>query len=404
MLFYNNSEHFPFLFSRSPYGRKWNITTDRHLCGRASVVVFHLPTLEENLSESEILVKKEGQVWVGWKQTHEPDIRNVAESVWDEVFDFYLNLPPRCYWKCVAHDGISAWAAGRKYRLPETQTPAWRKVDFMIVGTQKGGSTALHEYLKQHPSCWGSFYKETGFFLYPHIFRNGYSWYMDRMWRKRPPLRFSLENDLLFESSTWYSYWPEVPQRLYEYNPDLKIIFLVRNPVERAFSQYNVLLKWTKDKLLYEYLLYPDRNRIGLLIDRLLDVENYPFTYWVKLEMEKIRRQGNCMADMADFFPDFLHRGFYYEQLERYYRFFPKEHVLVIENGELENERIRALRRIEDFLHIPHIDWNEQNLEKHFVSKYETGLSHETYAEMANFFRPYNQKLFRLIGREYDWR
>lgn len=64
-------------------------------------------------------MKKEGQVWVGWKQTHEPDIRNVAESVWDEVFDFYLNLPPLCYWECVAHDGISAWAAGRKYRLPK---------------------------------------------------------------------------------------------------------------------------------------------------------------------------------------------------------------------------------------------------------------------------------------------
>lgn len=226
---------------------------------------------------------------------------------------------------------------------------------------------------------------------------------MDRMWRKHPPLRFSLENDLLFESSTWYSYWPEVPQRLYEYNPDLKIIFLVRNPVERAFSQYNMLLKWTKDKLQYGYLLYPDRNRIGLLIDRLLDVENYPFAYWIKVEMEKIRRQGNGMADMTDFFPDFLHRGFYYEQLERYYRLFQKEYILVIENRELENERIRTLRRIEDSLHIPHIDWNEQNLEKHFVSKYETSLSHETYAEMVNFFRPYNQKLFRLIGREYDW-
>lgn len=98
----------------------------------------------------------------------------------------------------------------------------------------------MHEYLHQHPACWGSYFKEPGFFLYPNIYRMGLSWYIGNMWKEKPPFRFSLSHCLLFESSTWYSYWHEVPQRLYEYNPDLKLIFIVRNPIERAFSQYNM--------------------------------------------------------------------------------------------------------------------------------------------------------------------
>lgn len=60
------------------------------------------------------------------------------------------------------------------YPLLDEITNWFRKIDFMIIGTQKGGSTALHDYLHHHPSCWGSFFKEPGFFLYPTEYAKGF--------------------------------------------------------------------------------------------------------------------------------------------------------------------------------------------------------------------------------------
>ena len=102
------------------------------------------------------------------------------------------------------------------YPLLDEITNWFRKIDFMIIGTQKGGSTALHDYLHHHPSCWGSFFKEPGFFLYPTEYAKGFPFFMEYMWKEYPPFRYSLSDSLLFESTTWYSYWYEVPERLFE--------------------------------------------------------------------------------------------------------------------------------------------------------------------------------------------
>ena len=399
ILYYNHIVGLPFLLSDSFSTGKWRVTLDQSLLIKADVVIFHLPTFL-NSSPDEI-EKREGQIWVGWRHGNEPIIEEEVSSIWDKAFDFEISYSPECYWECATTHGNQAHLVSNIHQLPEGIARWWRKVDFMLLGTQKGGSTALHEYLHQHPSCWGALYKEPGFFLFPHIYATGFSWYIGHLWKECPPLRYSLSDNLLFESTSWYSYWHEVPQRLYEYNPDLKLIFLVRNPVDRAFSQYNMLIGWNKEQLMYEYTLYPDKKKLNVLMDQLLDTDHYPFSYWVDLELEKIRLGS---VNPSDFFPDFLHRGLYCEQLERYYQYFSKEQILVIESGELKKSRIPTLQKIENFLGIYAIHWGEKDLEDRFVTQYHGQLNADLRRKMIKFFDVHNKRLFQMIGKSFDWR
>lgn len=325
---------------------------------------------------------------------------STLKPVWGNIFDLYLSYPPQCYWKCATTFGSQLRPYKLMYPLLDEITNWFRKIDFMIIGTQKGGSTALHDYLHHHPSCWGSFFKEPVFFFTQLNMRKEFPFFMEHMWKEYPPFRYSLSDSLLFESTTWYSYWYEVPERLFEYNPHLKFIFLVRNPIDRAYSQYNMLINWRKSQLLHEYELFPDKEKLNILLKKLLDTQNFPFSYWVNQEIEKIRNQENTPID---FFPDFLHRGFYYEQLERYYQFFPVENILVIEHRELKNNRISTLRKIEQFLNIPYVDWNTINLDDKFVSQYNVKLPSDIRNKLKAFFKPYNEKFYKLIKRNFDW-
>lgn len=112
------------------------MSLDKGLMEKAAVVVFHLPSLDEFLSSE--LEKTEGQLWIGWRQTNEPDVREVAMSVWEYLFDFYLSYSPAGYWKCATTFGVEAQSVGDTYRILDSMVALWRKVDFMLIGTQKG--------------------------------------------------------------------------------------------------------------------------------------------------------------------------------------------------------------------------------------------------------------------------
>lgn len=94
ILLYNNSNQLPFLLSSTLQLNKWTISTDKNLMSEAAIVVFHLPTLYESFPET--LEKSEGQLWVGWKLTNEPNIIETVDTVWERLFDLHLNYPYKC--------------------------------------------------------------------------------------------------------------------------------------------------------------------------------------------------------------------------------------------------------------------------------------------------------------------
>ena len=106
--------------------------------------------------------------------------------------------------------------------------------DFFLIGAMKSGSTTLHECLGRHPGIFMSSPKEPGFFSRDDRFSRGRAWYQEHF-------AGALDTQLWGDSSTCYSrrhVYPETASRIYKVNPNAKFIYIVRDPVLRAYSHY----------------------------------------------------------------------------------------------------------------------------------------------------------------------
>lgn len=193
-------------------------------------------------------------------------------------------------------------------------------VDFFIVGTQKGGTTALDTYLRQHPQVNMAKVKEV------HFFDN------EKMdWEKPDYTILESFFDSLHvyeacrgESTPIYMYWPLSMERLKKYNPAAKIIVCLRHPAMRAHSHWRMVFRSKHEKLSFEEAISSrGRNRI---VD-LRSVENRFFSY--------------------------IERGFYSQQIERIFGFFARDQVFFLRTDDLWLYEGEILNKVMDFLGVP---------------------------------------------------
>jgi len=157
------------------------------------------------------------------------------------------------------------------------------KVNFLICGVQKGGTTAMYNYLSGHPEVFLVKRKEAHFFDFERFFQTAqidYSIYHS-LFNPTPQQR------VLGESTPIYMYWHEAPKRIWQYNPDMKLIAVLRNPIDRAYSHWNM-----------EY----DRK-----------TDSLPF--WEALQSEAQRCREALPYQHRVY--SYVDRGFYTEQLRR---------------------------------------------------------------------------------------
>lgn len=109
-----------------------------------------------------------------------------------------------------------------------------KKPDLFVIGAMKAGTTSLHAYLSSHPEIFMSTPKEPGYFVEELRWRKGEPWYMGLF-------EASADATVRGEASTAYTMIPKyrgVPERIVKFNPDARIIYLLRDPVDRVISQY----------------------------------------------------------------------------------------------------------------------------------------------------------------------
>jgi hypothetical protein len=198
------------------------------------------------------------------------------------------------------------------------------KPNLFIVGAPKCGTTSLCYYLEQHPLVYISNPKE------PFYFGNDFT-------KSTKPLAdylklFELGVDLPYrgEGSTWYLFSSTAAHEIKEFNPDAKIIAMIRNPVEVLSS---------------------------LLEQRLYDRTDYVTTIPEAFALESARKRGEQLPDSHWKLPK---EKYYYsevplfaEQIQRYYDVFGKENVLVIRFEDFKNNTPAVLQSVEDFLKLP---------------------------------------------------
>jgi hypothetical protein len=188
------------------------------------------------------------------------------------------------------HPGARARGSSRGLALP----------NLIVIGAQKCGTSGLHYYLGLHPEVSMSNPKELNFFIAERNWPRGLEWYSRH---------FDPTARVRGEASPNYTAFPQhdgVPARIAETVPDARLVYLVRDPIERIAAHW---------------------------------VHNYA----------KRREKGGLRETLLHPNTSYISRSRYFMQLQRYLAHFDSDRILVIENGDLRDHRAETLRRVFEF-------------------------------------------------------
>jgi sulfotransferase family protein len=242
--------------------------------------------------------------------------------------------------------------------------------DFLILGAQKAGTTALYAYLRWHPQITGPSFKEVSFF--DRHFVRGERWY-----RAHLPIR---RNGIVGEASPSYLFHPLAPERVARMLPRAKLIALLRNPIDRAFSHYQHEVALAREQLSFEDALAHEDERMEGELERMVrDPAYFSHAWWNYT---------------------YAARGRYAEQLERWLAALPREQLLVLFTEELATDTPGTYRRVLDFLGVESLGLDDYP--RIFEREYG-GMDPAARAGLEDEFAEPNRRLTELLERELPW-
>lgn len=253
--------------------------------------------------------------------------------------------------------------------------------DFIVIGGQKCGSTSLYKYLVEHTNIAPASTKGASYFA--HNFAKGQSWY-----RSHFPTYLAKYVGQLYkgkimagESSPYYIYHPMAPQRISQILPNVKLIALLRNPIDRAYSHYNHEVRNGDETLSFKEAIEKEPERLQGEMERIVEDVNY---------------YGYNHRHFS-----YLSRGRYIDQLEAWTAYFPKEQILVLTSENFFKDTPSVLNQIAEFLNLPPAwELNEfKKYNKHPYSKMDPSMR----AYLRDYFRPHNQRLYEFLDMDLGW-
>jgi hypothetical protein len=254
--------------------------------------------------------------------------------------------------------------------------------DFVIIGAAKAGTTSLYGWLSEHPFVEPASTKEVHYFDYNSY--RGVDWYRSHFPLERDRRAFAERHGRPFitgEASPSYisHYW--VPERLARLLPDVKLLVAMRNPVDRAYSQFQMSRREAEEPF----------ESFGAAVD----VEDE------RLDPERARMRADRRYNS---WPigcwSYLMRSRYAEQLEPWLESFRRDqfHFLTLE--ELSANPGETLDAVHEFLELP--PHRPESLPRLHSAQYDS-LPPETRERLQEYFRPHNQRLYELVGRDLGW-
>ncbi|MEG4283442.1 tetratricopeptide repeat protein [Microcoleus sp. A006_D1] len=236
---------------------------------------------------------------------------------------------------------------------------------FIIIGSQRCGTTSLYTYLAQQPQILTPIKKEMDFFSWH--FQRGIDWYLAHF----PPIPQG-EQFVTGEASPSYFDFREAPERLYSACPEAKLVVLLRNPVDRAISHFYRLreLNWE-----------------GRSIDRAISDE-----------IERLNQNPEYIIGEEP--GNYLARGRYIEFIKNWRAFFPPEQLLVLKSEDLYAGAAATVSQVLEFLDLPEYQLSEyQNANPGVYQRVNESIREL----LSDYFKPYNQELEEYLGRKFDW-
>ncbi|MGN9840714.1 sulfotransferase domain-containing protein [Nonomuraea sp. H19] len=256
---------------------------------------------------------------------------------------------------------------------------------FLIAGAQRCGTTSLYRALAQHP------------LLLKPVLHKGVHYFDVAYWRGLPwyrahfPLRISAAllthrygaRALAFESSPYYLFHPLAGARIAADLPGVKLIVLVRDPVERACSAHaHELARGFEDESHFEYAIELETRRLA--------------------GAEQLLRESPYALHHAHQHQAYLARGRYAEQLDRLEPLFGRDRILVLDSHLFFREPESVYERVLEFLGVPHLGYPA--FERHNGRPLPRPLPRALEQALRDHFEPYDARLVRWLGEEPSWR
>lgn len=258
-----------------------------------------------------------------------------------------------------------------KFKFSSSLKPV-KYPDFLIIGSGKCGTSSLHQYLCNHPQILSPLTKEIGFFDLPGVYANGIRWYLSHY-----PQIPDGENFITGEASPGYLYRHDVEKRVFQAFPNVKLIVMMRNPVDRTISAYHHSVRW---------------NGELRSIDEVIDSE---------MEMIKgLSDPSDIRKSKVKFEPRHVVWSLYYYFLKNWMEVFPKKQFLVLNSEDFFANPEKVLNQVFNFLNLP-----TYKLQSYPV--YQSGGSYDKSeklkSKLSDFFKPHNQKLEEVLDRKLNW-
>ena len=249
--------------------------------------------------------------------------------------------------------------------------------DFVIIGASKSGTTTLYRRVCGHPRVIPAMHKEVFYFT-------GRNYAAGRFWYKQhfPTALERLGGKITGESTPTYLFHHFAPQRLRAEIPHAKLIVVLRNPVDRAYSEYNMRLQSHREGMTFEDALDCEERRAA--------------GHW------DLAARDPSHVPYGALWHSYAGHGIYADALARWHKFFDPSRVLILDTADLGSGGGgggRALDSAFEFL----------GLEPHNVgdADYNTlqypPMAPSTRRRLVDFFRPHNARLYEMLGRRFDW-
>ncbi len=253
--------------------------------------------------------------------------------------------------------------------------------DFLLIGAAKCGTSSAFHYLVQHHNIIPSSEKEIGFFsAWP---KSGKLWYKSHFpthLQKFVVKKLYRRKFITGEATPSYLFAPLVPKMVHKVIPNVKMIVLLRNPVDRAYSSYRMRVRQGYEKLSFEDAIKNEDARL-------------------EGEKEKILNDPNYYGYNYSIY-SYLTRGIYVDQLKVWMDIFPKEQFLVLKTEDLYSQPQKILNHIFDFLSLP--SYSVPDLKRKNVAKY-SDMSPKMRKTLIEFFKPHNERLYQFLGTNFGW-
>ena len=253
--------------------------------------------------------------------------------------------------------------------------------NFIIIGVHKGGTTSLYNYLIQHPYIAPARIKEPNFFN--RFFHRGLIWYRAHFTTIFHVYSVKVRHGhslITGEASINYLWHPDAPKRILQTIPNVKLIILLRNPVDRAYSHYQMQCRIGRETFSFEEAIAKEEERISGEMEKMIVNEKYhskPFGWYA-----------------------YLSKGKYADQLEDWFSKFPREQFLILNSEDFFANPSETIECVCKFLKLPSFHLSEY---KQFKAGNYQDINASTRKHLQEYFRSHNERLAALLNMDLNW-